>query len=39
MARVYEEIDERWRTWIAEQAMFFVGTAPLDGDGHVNLSP
>jgi hypothetical protein len=36
---VYESIDERWRAWIAEQPMFFVGSAPLSGDGHVNVSP
>ncbi len=25
--------------WIKQQKMFFVGTAPLASDGHVNLSP
>ena len=39
MARVYDAIDARQREWIARQALFFVGTAPLDGDGHVNVSP
>ena len=39
MARVYDGIDERQRAWIARQALFFVGSAPLDGDGHVNVSP
>src|SRR5918998_5495831 len=39
MGRIYDRIDERQRDWIARQAMFFVGTAPLDGDGHVNVSP
>jgi Pyridoxamine 5'-phosphate oxidase len=39
MARNYEEIDDRLRAWIARQPMFFVGTAPLAGDGHVNVSP
>ncbi len=39
MAKVYEGIDERQREWIARQALFFVGTAPLAGDGHVNVSP
>ena len=39
MGKVYEEIDARWREWIAGQRMFFVGTAPLAADGHVNLSP
>ena len=39
MGRVYEAIDERLADWIGRQHMFFVGTAPLDADGHVNLSP
>ncbi len=38
MGKVYDEIDEHLRGWIAEQALFFVGTAPRDGD-HVNVSP
>ena len=39
MGRIYEDIDERLGEWIARQPLFFVGTAPLDGDGHVNVSP
>jgi hypothetical protein len=39
MSKVYDGIDEHWRDWIAKQSMFFVGTAPLDGEGHVNVSP
>jgi hypothetical protein len=39
MAKVFDGIDERQRDWIAQQALFFVGTAPLAGDGHVNVSP
>ena len=39
MGRIYDQIDLRQREWIARQSMFFVGTAPLDGDGHVNVSP
>ena len=39
MGKVYEEIDDRWREWIARQPLFFVGSAPLDADGHVNISP
>jgi Pyridoxamine 5'-phosphate oxidase len=39
MARVYDGIDDQLREWIARQALFFVGTAPLAGDGHVNVSP
>ena len=34
-----EEIDERLRAFIAEQPMFFVGTAPSGPDGFVNVSP
>src|SRR3954468_24968084 len=39
MGREYDRIDEHWRGWIARQPLFFVGTAPLAGDGHVNVSP
>ena len=39
MGRNYDEIDERLERWIARQPMFFVGSAPLAADGHVNLSP
>ncbi|WP_354700675.1 hypothetical protein DSM112329_00960 [Paraconexibacter sp. AEG42_29] len=39
MAREYDEITDHQRAWIAEQPLFFVGTAPLAGDGHVNVSP
>lgn len=39
MAHVYDGIDERQRQWIASQDLFFVGSAPLDEDGHVNVSP
>ena len=34
-----EEIDDRLRAFIAAQHMYFVATAPLDGGGHINLSP
>jgi predicted pyridoxine 5'-phosphate oxidase superfamily flavin-nucleotide-binding protein len=39
MGRVYECIDDHQRAWIARQSMFFVGTAPSGGEGHVNVSP
>jgi hypothetical protein len=39
MGREYDAIDEHWRDWIGRQPMFFVGTAPLTGEGHVNVSP
>ena len=39
MARQYETITDHLATFIAAQPMFFVATAPLAADGHVNLSP
>src|SRR4051794_1792616 len=39
MGQVYDSISEHQREWIAKQALFFVGTAPLSADGHVNISP
>ncbi len=39
MGRVYENIDERLREWIAGQSLFFVGSAPGGVEGHVNVSP
>ncbi len=39
MGSVYPEIDERLAVWIANQSLFFVGTAPVDAEGHVNVSP
>lgn len=39
MAKVFDEIDDHLAAWIARQQLFFTGTAPLDGDGHVNVSP
>lgn len=39
MAKVHESITEEIAAFISRQHMFFVGTAPLSGDGHVNLSP
>lgn len=39
MGRTYDFIDDHLAGWIARQPLFFVGTAPLDADGHVNVSP
>ncbi len=39
MGKVFDRIDDRLRDWIGRQSLFFVGTAPLAGDGHVNVSP
>ena len=39
MANVLAEITDRLRTFLAAQPVFFVGTAPVAVDGHVNVSP
>ena len=39
MGRTYDLIDERLAAWVTDQPVFFVATAPLSGDGHVNCSP
>jgi hypothetical protein len=39
VATVYAEIDDRLREWLLGQPVFFVATAPLATDGHVNVSP
>ena len=39
MGKVFEEIDDALAVFIREQQMFFVATAPLAGDGLLNLSP
>lgn len=37
--KVYDTLDDRIISFIEKQKMFFVATAPLTADGHVNLSP
>ncbi len=39
MGKIYSEIDARLAGFIQQQKMFFVATAPLAADSHVNLSP
>lgn len=39
MGKVHERIDHRLREFLEAQQVFFVGTAPLSVDGHVNVSP
>ncbi len=39
MGKTYERIEGRLRTFIEEQKIFFTATAPLSGEGTVNLSP
>jgi hypothetical protein len=35
----HENISPDLAAWIAQQRIFFVATAPLSSDGHINLSP
>ena len=37
--KVYDKLDDRIISFIEKQKMFFVASAPLSGDGHINLSP
>jgi Pyridoxamine 5'-phosphate oxidase len=39
MATVYDEIDGKLRAWLLAQPVYFVATAPLAVNGHVNVSP
>jgi hypothetical protein len=37
--KLHDGIDAEMAAWIAAQHLFFVASAPLDSDGHINLSP
>jgi hypothetical protein len=37
--KAYDELNDRHQTFIQSQHLFFVGSAPLSGYGHVNVSP
>jgi hypothetical protein len=39
MSNLRESIDAELKAWIKRQRMFFVGTAPLAANGHINVSP
>ena len=39
MGKVYDGIDDKLAGWLESQHVFFVASAPLAGDGHVNVSP
>ena len=39
MAKQFDGIDDALAAWIRAQHVFFVASAPLAHDGHVNLSP
>jgi hypothetical protein len=39
MGKIYASIDEKLKEWLSAQKVFFVATAPLSREGHVNCSP
>ena len=39
MGKLYDSITPELNEWIAQQKLFFVATAPLSPDGHINCSP
>ncbi|MBS1584791.1 MAG: pyridoxamine 5'-phosphate oxidase family protein [Bacteroidetes bacterium] len=39
MGKVSDSIQESHRAFIEDQKVFFVATAPLSAEGHINLSP
>jgi len=39
MSKLRDEIDAELAAWLGEQHIFFVSTAPLSAEGHVNCSP
>ena len=39
MAKTFEKIDAKLSEWIGQQRLFFVASAPLARDGHINCSP
>jgi len=39
MGKLFDSIDDKLKAWIDAQPMWFVATAPLGADGHVNMSP
>ncbi len=39
MAKTYPVLTAELKTWIAQQPVFFLASAPLQAEGHINLSP
>jgi hypothetical protein len=39
MGKIYAAIDDKLQNWLAAQKVFFVATAPLSPNGHINCSP
>ncbi|MFT6810633.1 MAG: hypothetical protein ACJA01_003878 [Saprospiraceae bacterium] len=39
MGKFFETLSSQHKSFIEEQKMYFVASAPLEGSGHINLSP
>ena len=39
MGKEYRSVDDQLAAWLEQQHIFFVATAPLSAEGHVNCSP
>jgi hypothetical protein len=39
MGKIHKEITSDIQAWIEQQKLFFVSTAPLSAEGHINCSP
>ena len=39
MSKTFDGIDEKLGRFLADQPVYFVGTAPSGPDGHINISP
>ena len=39
MTKVHNELTDELLSWIKNQPMYFLGSAPLSAQGHINLSP
>ncbi|WP_166983023.1 pyridoxamine 5'-phosphate oxidase family protein [Paramicrobacterium fandaimingii] len=39
MGKIFDSIDDTMKAWIETQPLWFVATAPLSTEGHVNVSP
>ena len=37
--KLYEKLTDDLKQWIQQQPLFFVASAPLSAEGHINLSP
>ena len=39
MGKTYPSLTPELASWLTEQKVFFVSTAPMSGEGHINCSP